>query len=394
MDNNLLIIHGGGPTAVLNCSLYGSIREAQQSGSVDRILGARYGITGVLEERLIDLDDQAGLLIEGLKTSPGSAIGSSRRKIMAEDHGRILEVLERNGVRFLLYTGGNGTMYGAHLIESAARDAGYPLGVIGVPKTVDNDLPGTDRSPGYASAARYIATGVRELGMDVGTLPTPVSILETMGREVGWLAASAAPARTGPDSAPHLIYLPEKPFRKERFLDELDDVLGRLGWAVVVVSEGLRDADGEPVYVTGTSAQADKVGRMLPGGVASYLADLAARELEVRCRSEKPGLCARSSLLLTSPVDREDAEHVGRRAVRAAAEGESGKMVGLLPRETAEEEPASRLVPLEEVAQGTRDLPERFVSQNESFVTEEFLRYIVPLIGPELPQYVTFLQHP
>jgi 6-phosphofructokinase 1 len=282
-------------------------------------------------------------------------------------------------------------MYGAHLIQNAARDAGYALNVVGVPKTVDNDLPGTDRSPGYASAARYVAASVRELGMDVGTLPTPVSILETMGRDVGWLAASAACARTGSDTAPNLIYLPERPFCKQRFLSELDDVLARLGWAVVVVSEGLQDQDGEPVFLTTTDAQADQVGRMLPGGVASYLADLAARELEVRCRSEKPGLCARSSFLLTSPVDRKDAEHVGRRAVEAATDGNCGTMVALLPRKDADEPPNSCLLPLKDVAGGKRRMPDRFVNEEESFVTDQFLRYIEPLMGAQLPEYVRFI---
>ena len=373
---------------MLNCSLYGIIRQAQEADAIRNILGARFGIEGILQGSFIDLGRQSEDTLERLRTSPGSAIGSSRRKILEDDYDRILDVLERHDVRYVLYNGGNGTMYGAMLLADAAEHRGYELGVIGVPKTVDNDLPATDRSPGYASAARYIAASVRELGTDVGSLPTPVSILETMGRNVGWLAAAAAAARTGSDTAPHMIYLPEKPFDKDGFLGELNDVLEQLGWAVVVVSEGLQDAEDNPVYVTDAVAQADAVGRILPGGVASYLADLAARELDVRCRSEKPGLCARSSVLLTSPVDRSDAECVGRMAVTAAVSGESRKMVALRPRRTSTEKPLTHLVPLQEAANGKKTLPEKFLCEGKSFVADDFLGYLMPLLGPDLPDFL------
>lgn len=387
--NNLLVVHGGGPTAVLNCSLVGVIREARNTPAIDRIYGARYGVEGLINEDLIDLGVINEETLTRLERSPGSAIGSSRLKIVEDDYKAILRTLERHSVQHLLFNGGNGTMYGATLVIRAAQEAGYDVNVIGIPKTVDNDLRGTDRSPGYGSAARYVATSVRELGMDVGTLPTPVSILETMGRDVGWLAAASAVAGTARDSAPHHIYLPEIAFSEEKFLNDLDDTLSRLGWAVMVVSEGLRDADGNPVYVTDAGANADKVGRMLPGGVASHLADLAARRLGVRCRSEKPGLCARCSGALVSPSDRADAEYVGREGVRLAAGGRSGLMVGLLPRRSAAENPRSITRGLEKAAGDAKSIPDHFLSDRANPVTEAFMDYLSPVIGADLPPYVT-----
>ncbi len=390
-SHSLLVIHGGGPTAVLNCSLYGIIQESRESPHIDTALGARYGVTGVLNSDFIELGDCPDHKIDALKRSPGSAIGSSRHKIQPSHYDQFIDVLGDHDIRYLLFNGGNGTMYGASLVAEAAHDRDYDVNIIGVPKTVDNDLTETDRSPGYASAARYIATSVRELGMDVGTLPTPVSILETMGRDVGWLAAASAAARTGPDSAPHLIYLPEKSFAEEAFLSSLDNVLSKLGWAVVVVSEGLRNANGDPIYVTDAGANTDAVGRMLPGGVASHLADVAARALDVRCRSEKPGLCARASLCHTSPVDRKDAQHVGREAVRAAVNGASNRMVALLPRDNATDPPRSELVPLRRAARGQKVLPQDFISQKGHDVTPAFSDYLNPLLGPELTEYIRFV---
>lgn len=390
MNANLLIAQGGGPTAVINCSLYGVIRQAQANGKVHSVLGACHGITGVLNEQFIDLGAQEEAVIEGLKSTPGAALGSCRHKVKGSDCPQILEVLNQHEIRYFLYNGGNDSMDTALQLHRLAQRDRYDLKVIGIPKTVDNDLPETDRCPGYGSAARYVAQSVRDLGMDIRSLPTPVSIFEAMGRNAGWLAAASALARRAPDDAPHLIYLPERVFNPDQLLADVQRVYERLGWVVVVVSEGIKLANGAPVYAHGGEAQTDDFGHALPGDVGSYLANLLSTELGLRSRSEKPGLCARSSIELASAVDQQDAEAVGRAAVDAARAGESGVTVTLLPRTSADETPRTGLTPLEQTANKEKLVPENWITSSGNNVTDEFCAYVRPLIGKELMEYVRF----
>jgi 6-phosphofructokinase 1 len=380
---NLLIAQGGGPTAVINQSLYGIIRQAAKNDHVGRVLGAVYGVKGILEGHLRDLGDLDTGTIEGLRHAPGAALGSSRHKLEAADYPRILKVLADQNVRYFLYNGGNDSMDTADRVDCLARREGYELAVVGVPKTIDNDLSATDRCPGFGSAARYVAQSVRDVGMDVRSLPTPISIFEALGRNAGWLAAASALARTGPDSAPHLIYLPERIFDPQRFLADVESVYRRLGWAVVVVSEGVRRADGELLSAAADEARIDAFGHALPGDVASVLSQLVADQLKLRCRSEKPGLCGRSSMLHLSPVDQWDAEQVGRAAVDAALNGRGGQMVTLRPLE----EGGTGLVALDKVANAEKTVPDEMIDSSGAFVTERFCAYARPLIGPALLEY-------
>ena len=385
--NNLLLVQGGGPTAVMNRSLVGVITAAPEDRRIGALLGARFGMKGLLQSEFIDLRAQPDAAIDGLRHTPGAALGSSRQSLAPGDDERILAVLRAHGVRYLMCQGGNGTMTMARRVQRAAIEAGHPLHVIGVPKTIDNDLPETDRCPGFGSAARFVAQSVRDVGMDVRALPTPVSIFETMGRSAGWLTAASVLARDGADDAPHLVYVAERAFDAERFVNDVDEVLRRRGWVVACVTEGLVDASGEPVSMAHGSTQRDAFGRALPGDVGSYLAGLVQQRLGVAARSEKPGLCGRSSIAHVSSTDQKDAEAVGHAAVSAALNGQRGEMITLMPRQSAEEPARTGLVSLDLVADAERTLPTEWINEAGNDMTPAFARYAQPLIGGELMRY-------
>ena len=381
---NLLVLQGGGPTPVLNTSLFGVIDEAARDSRITRIYGARFGIEGVIKSDLIDLSALAPERITSLRTSPGASLGSTRYKPTDADMERILACLKQHDIRYLTLIGGNGTLRGAEAIARACDTSGYEIRVIGIPKTIDNDIVGTDRCPGYGSAARYLAQAVRDLGMDVRGLPQPVSIIETMGRGVGWIAGASVLAKLDEDHSPHRVELPERPFDAAKFLATIDRTVTRLGWAVAVVSEGLRSASGGPLFEVSDPSQRDAMNRPLTGGVGTYLSELVTRELKIRCRCEKPGLCGRASMLHVSSQDQADAEMVGRAAVRAALAGEHAKMVALLPVQ-AGEPPRTQLVPLAQCA-GERTIPTAWLNDGDLAVNDSFVRYVCPMVG-ELVEY-------
>ena len=381
----LLVMQGGGPTPVLNASLFGVLDEAGRSAQFDALLGAQFGMEGLVRRDWIDLSSISSADLQRIRMTPGATLGSTRYKPTPDDFQQIIDRLRREDIRALLLIGGNGSLRGGHAIAEAAQELGYDLSVIGIPKTIDNDIPITDRCPGYGSAARYIAQSVRDLGMDVSALPQPVSIFETMGRGAGWLAAASVLARFGEDSAPHLIYLPEKPFELSRFLASLDRVVKRLGYAIVVVSEGIQTADGKPVFEVGDATQRDALNRALPGGVGSYLADVVTRELRIRCRCEKPGLCGRASMLHVSAQDLADAELVGRMGVRGIVQGIRDQAVSLLPlRDAGANENGCEFVPLSSMA-GDRKLPSDWIADEEAGVSEAFIQYARPIVDELLP---------
>lgn len=383
-ERNLLVIQGGGPTQVLNATLAAIVSEARASEAFDRVLGARWGMKGLAEGHVADLNCLSAAQLARLRGTPGAVLGSSRFKLADEDMASALEHLQRMHVHDLLVIGGNGTMRGAAVIEAFCRNSGYDVRVLGIPKTVDNDIAVTDRCPGYASAARYVAQSTRDLGMDVRSLPQPVSILETMGRSVGWLAAASAAGKRDEQDAPHLVYLPERPFVIQDFLARLDDLVARQGWAIVAVSEGICYGNGQLVYQVEDPTQSDALRRPLTGGVAQYLAGTVAKHLKVRCRSEKPGLLGRSSMLHVAQQDVADAEQVGRAGVQGLLAGETGKMVSLLPlRGTSQ--PNYKLVALHDVAGIERPMPAEWLGDGAIPVNESFFDYLRPLIGDLLP---------
>jgi 6-phosphofructokinase 1 len=383
MKRNLLVAHGGGPTPVINASLAGVILEARRWGEIGRLLAARHGIEGLLRGELIDLTDLTEEQVEGLSRTPGSAIGSCRYKVAEADHSRIARALEDLGVGFFLYNGGNDSMDTCHrvsLLSAGAR-------IVGIPKTIDNDLAQTDHSPGFGSAARYYAVSAAELTLDVRALPIHVVLLETMGRNAGWLAASCALAREVAGVGPEMILLPERPFDEEIFLAAVERIWARGGGFTIAASEGVTGADGRPLVESTHAAGVDGFGHRLPGGVGQHLADLITERLGIRARAEKPGLLGRVSRLLVSEVDREEAFEVGRAAVRAAVEGMTGVMIALERVSDAPYAFRTTPVPLEEVANFERRLPEEYIRADGLGVKPPFLNYLRPLVGGDLPKY-------
>ena len=380
-----MIVQGGGPTAVFNACLASMISEGKRQEGIGRILGARSGVKGLAQGDVVDLSSTTPEELELLRNSPGAALGSSRFRPTDADLECVSANLKRMDIRYLLFAGGNGTMMGAEVVSDLCRAAGIEIQVVGVPKTVDNDLAITDRSPGYASAARYIAQATRELGADIRSLPQPVTILETMGRGVGWIAGAASLARVAEEDAPHLVYVPEVPFHLEDFLSHLDRILMRQGWAVVVVSEGIRKFDGSPVYEMSDPAQLDPLKRPMTGGVGQYLAGLVGEKLRVRCRSEKPGLLGRASMAHVSKQDQKDAGLVGAAGVRALIEGKTDVMVALRPMGDAGDF-GYDLVPLRAAAGIERPIPEEWLDGGELAVNNDFRAYVGPLVG-SLPLY-------
>lgn len=374
------IAHGGGPTSVLNASLLGTVCEGHRL--FGRLWAAHGGLAGLLRGEVSDLLSVPQSRIARLAEQPGSMIGSYRGAVTDEHIERILEFFRRRDIRHFLYTGGNGSMGTAWRIARAAATQGYELNTIGIPKTVDNDICETDHCPGFGSAARFVVTAVREVGLDQRALPTPVSIIEVMGRNTGWLAAASILAQKHKDDPPHFIYVPEHPFSAAEFVQRVDRILQKLGWVVGVVAEGLRDASGQMVSASHGS-NLDAKGRPLMGGVAANLATLVSEKLNVRARSEKPGVLGRAFSLCRSSVDAREAYEIGRFAVQSAVVGKSDVMVALRRQSTQKYRVSLELVPLTRVSERERVLPRRYFPR-QAGVSLEFHNYVAPLIGKSL----------
>ncbi|HEY7983004.1 MAG TPA: diphosphate--fructose-6-phosphate 1-phosphotransferase [Ktedonobacterales bacterium] len=385
---HLVIGQSGGATAVINASLVGAVRAALASDAVDGIYGARHGIEGLLRRDLIDLRAEAPATWDALLTTPSAALGSCRYKLRPEDPERALAVLRALAVRHLLYIGGNDSADTTHRVALAAQAAGYDLNVICVPKTIDNDLPLTDHCPGYGSAARFIAQAVMDSALCTAAIPDhyPVKIIEVMGRDAGWLAAAGALGKVRAEDAPHLVYVPERPFARERFLADVRAVHQAVGYVVVVVAETVRDEDGAPLGAIGQQG-ADAFGHRLLSGAAQALVALVREELGLRARFDKPGDLQRMSAAHVSATDRAEAEAVGAAAVRAALAGESDRMVTLERAPGPGYACATGLAPLARVANHVRLLPSTFLDDAGTGVTPAFHAYAAPLLGEPLPSY-------
>ena len=392
---NLLVAQSGGPTAVINSSLVGVIEEAKAHAEIGTVIGAERGIEGVLGEALLDLSRESPETLQALRQTPSAALGTSRHKLKGDDLERIVEVFRTYDVGYFCYIGGNDSMDTANRVGALAAERGYSLRVMGIPKTVDNDLVETDHCPGYGSAARFVAATLRDAGLDTeaGAASTPVKIIEIMGRHAGWLTAASALAREGrADAAPHLIYVPERPVTVEAILADVERVVRRLGMAVVAVSEGVHDAEGQ--FLAATSAAVDAFGHQQLGGVSAYLASQVTRATGLKARFEKPDTMQRASTCLISSVDAEEAYEAGAAAVRAMLAGHSAEMVTLVREPGAEYHARTGLAPLAQVANRERHLPEAYMAGPEEGVSEAFLAYARPLIGPPLPAHGRLARYP
>lgn len=389
MPGNLLVGQSGGATAVINASLVGVIEAARAEQGVGTIVGMRHGIEGLLGEDLLDLSRQPAHLLALLRRTPSAALGTGRHRLRDAELDRALELLRRHNIRYFVYIGGNDSADTAHRLHEHARARGYDLRVMAVPKTIDNDLPYTDHCPGYGSIARFLALTVRDAGRDIEASPQlyPVKIIEVMGRNAGWVAASCALARDDACDAPQLIFLPERPpADMDGLLAEIAAVVARQGFCVAVVPETLRDVAGQPLG-GGERGFTDAFGHQYHPGVAPLLTERIKTALGLRARYDKPGTMARMAMLAISETDLTEAEAVGREAVHRALAGESDRMITIERLSDAPYAVTYGTVPLDRIANTERILPPEFIGADGRSITAAFRRYASPLLGAPLPSY-------
>ena len=388
-----IIGQSGGPTSVINASAYGVIRTALDSDVITNVYGAEHGIKGVLNDRLFDMSKEDAGELELLKYTPSSALGSCRYKMKDPDeddtdYKRILEVFKKHDVRYFFYNGGNDSMDTCNKISKFMQKSGYECRVMGVPKTIDNDLFGTDHCPGYASAAKYIATSCMEVYQDARVYDTGmICIIEIMGRHAGWLTAAAALAAeygAGPD----LIYLPETDFDMEQFLSDVARVYKERGNCMVAVSEGIHYADGSFVSEAKTSAT-DGFGHAQLGGLAALLANVVKEKLGVKVRGIELSLLQRCGAHLASETDIEESFMAGKAAVENAVAGMTDKMVAFERGEiNGHYACKTKLLNLTDVANFEKKVPLDWINEAHNGVTHDFIDYALPLIQgePKLPK--------
>ncbi len=387
MKGNVLLVHGGAPTAVINASLYGAVTEAKKYAEVDHIYAAIGGSGAVIREQFLDMKTVSDERLELLLSTPASAIGTSRDHLEPEDYEAIARVIQKHDIKYVFFNGGNGSMDACGKVYKACQALGLTdVRVVGIPKTIDNDIAVTDHAPGFGSAARYIAATVSEVSQDVRALPIHVSVVEAMGRNAGWIAAASALARSGDGDGPDLIYLPERPFVEEEFLADVKALVEKKGGVVVVASEGLTDPEGKPIV-----EPIFQVGRATYyGDVSAHLANLVIKKLGYKARSEKPGICGRASIAFQSSVDRDEAVIAGAEAVKAAMEGQTGVMIGFERLPGAEYKVKPIRIPIEQVMLTERTMPAEFINERGNDVTGAFVEWCRPLIGEPLRPFVTF----
>ena len=329
--NNLVIGQSGGATAVINASLVGAFNSAVQDARIDGIYGMRYGVEGLLREEMIDLRQQPAGLWPQLLNTPSAALGSCRYKLQDEDPARVIEILRRYDIHALLYIGGNDSADTTHRIAEAARHTGYDLRAISVPKTIDNDLAITDHCPGYGSAARFISLATMDSTMNTKSIPWhyPVKVIETMGRDAGWLTASSALGKRDENDAPHILLIPEQPFNEQHFLQQVEETYRRVGYVIIVTAESIRDEQGQALGAAG-QVGLDAFNHPLLSGAAQQLVELVKSKLKLRARFEKPGDLQRMASNSVSTTDRDEAYLVGKMGTQALLDGESDKMVTLI----------------------------------------------------------------
>ena len=409
---NLLVAQSGGPTAVINASLAGVIQEAGRHECIEEIYGGSNGILGVLNEELMDINDQRAKTIEGLRYTPAAALGTCRYKIdfkkkpeqAARDMDRLFEVFQAHNIRYFFYIGGNDSQDTSHKIHEEAVKRAYDLRVIGVPKTIDNDLPHTDNCPGYGSVIKYSATTVMEVGVDVGCMATDdgsCCIIEVMGRTAGWIAAGTILARHSPSSPPHIILLPEVPFKEERFLARVKEVVESHGCCIVVVGEGLKDEAGQELGADKT--RVDAFGHPVLAGAAEALGEIVEGKLATKTRTVKLGYAQRAAAHFASATDANNAHACGVAAVKAAVAGQSGFMVKIVRGgSNGSIQWSTGLQPLGDIANVEHFIPRDWISDDGFLPNEKFIEYARPLIEGEirfpleggLPKYVALDKAP
>ena len=388
-SGTLLYAQSGGVTAVINATASAVIQAARIRRV--KVLAARNGILGALREELIDTSKESLAAIRGLAHTPGGAFGSCRVKLKSLEqdrarYERLLDVLRAHDVRWFLYNGGNDSADTALKVSQLAAEFGYPLTCVGVPKTVDNDLAVTDCCPGFGSAAKYTAVSVRECALDVAAMAdtsTKVFVYEAMGRHAGWLAAAAGLAGSSPDEAPHLILFPEQAFNEAAFFDKVKATVERVGYCVVVASEGIQTADGK--FVADAGGVKDSFGHTQLGGVASHLAGRVKDALGYKVHWTLPDYLQRSARHLASKTDLDQAQAVGKAAVQFALKGMNSVMPVIVRTSDAPYRWKIEAAPLSKVANHEKKMPANFIRKDGYGITDAARRYLEPLIRGEAP---------
>jgi ATP-dependent phosphofructokinase / diphosphate-dependent phosphofructokinase len=390
--SNALVGQSGGPTSVINASLAGVVVTALRSKKIGRVLGMRYGIEGVLNDHLVDLGKESAETLKRLRRTPSSALGSSRLKLKDEHFGPILDQFRRHDIRYLFMIGGNDTMDTIHRVTEYAAANGWEMTGVGIPKTVDNDLFGTDHTPGYPSAARFVALSVLQAGLlarDMQKVDQFV-IFQCIGRSAGWLPAAAALARTREGDAPHILLMPERPFDREAFLNQVRDVHSAHGYVSIVCGEGITYADGSPVSASEVKDKFGNVefGAMGGTSVAVALHQMISKEFGWRGEfqiCESLPMCAADRSV---KLDIREAYRCGRQAVKLAVGGTRDVMVTIERdgKHRKRYHAAYGTIPLKEVAAHARPMPDEFIAESGFDVTPAFLDYVRPLVG-DLPEY-------
>ncbi len=387
---NVLVAQSGGPTTVINASLAGVIARALKEETIDCIYGAEHGIQGLLEERLVPLHrlfNGKKDLIEGLKLTPSMFLGSCRYRLqpMSEniiEYERIFQIFHNYQIKYFFYIGGNDSMDTVDKLSAYAKLKGLDVSIIGIPKTIDNDLVEVDHTPGFGSAAKYIASSILEISHDTYIYNTKtVVIVEIMGRNAGWLAASTALARNSYSDAPHLIYLPERAFSESQFLKDVKEQLKHRQQVVIAVSEGIKDAKGD--YIAAKSCQVDQFGHVALSGAGKYLEGLVQQEIGCKVRSVELNVLQRCAMHLSSLTDVKEAFTLGEMGVEAALQGETGVMVGIRRISDAPYQVEYVTIDIHKVANHERKVPLDFICPAGNDITEEMVDYLTPLIQGE-----------
>jgi len=405
---NLLVAQSGGPTCVINASLAGVIGEAGHHECIEEIYGGANGILGVLNEDLIDINDEKAKTIEGLRYTPAAALGTCRYKIdfkkkpekAAKDMDRLFQIFQAHNIRYFFYIGGNDSQDTSHKIHDEAVRRGYEMRVIGVPKTIDNDLPHTDNCPGYGSVIKYNATTVMEVGIDVGSMATDdgsCCIIEVMGRSAGWIAAGTVLAKRGnPANPPHIILLPEIRYDVNDVMAKIKETVANYKYCVMVVGEGIKDKNGEEIGADKT--RLDAFGHPVLAGAAEVIKDYVQEKLNTKTRTVLLGYAQRAAEHFASATDSNNAFACGEAAVRAAVAGQSGMMVKIVREKQADGSIkwATGLQPLGDIANVEHFVPREWVAEDGFLPNEKFIEHAQPLIEGEvkfpleggLPKYV------
>jgi ATP-dependent phosphofructokinase / diphosphate-dependent phosphofructokinase len=386
-SGKILVAQGGGPTAVINQSLVGVALEARRFREVHRVYGARHGVRGIVDEDLVDLTQETSHNLELVASTPASALGSTRDKPDLKYCQEIFKVLQAHEIEHFFYIGGNDSSDTVRIVSEEARKANYPLRSIHIPKTIDNDLVGNDHTPGFPSAARFVAQAFAGANLDNAALPG-VYVGVVMGRHAGFLTAASALGKKFPDDGPHLIYVPERVFDVDRFLADVKSTFEKHGRCVIAVSEGIHDAAGVPILSRlAKELEVDAHGNVQLSGTGA-LADLLCEEIKrklgiKRVRGDTFGYLQRSFIGCVSDVDQREAREVGEKAVQYSMWGGQDGSVAI--KRTGFYSVDYELVPLEAVAAKTRTMEDEFISASGTDVTDAFRLYLRPLLGSGMP---------